>query len=313
MVLRSMLWKEKPELVHTWMYHADLLGGVAARLAGVRRVCWGIRSSNIDRGTVRWTTFAVRKFCAWISHALPDVILLNSEVALHVNAKVGYARSRMRVIPNGFDVSRFRPDEEARASIRAELGIGSGALLLGLVARWHPLKNILGFVEVAGTALRAFPDAHFVLVGNGLDAANVELTAAVAQWPGREHIHLLGPRVDVPALMAALDVFVLPSHGEGFPNVIGEAMASGVPCAVTDVGDCAELVSQTGRVAPKGDMAALAQATMELMNLSADERRLLGEQARERIASRFELNRVVRQHEDFYRQLVGPSGGLRGA
>ncbi|MEN9539008.1 MAG: hypothetical protein RLZZ126_1243 [Pseudomonadota bacterium] len=310
--LVSHLRTYRPDVVHTWMYHADLIGGLAARIAGVRRLCWGIRSSNMDRGTARWTTLGVRKLCAWMSPWLPDRILLNSHVALQVHAALGYARPAMRVLPNGFDVSRFRPDPDARAAIRSELGIPSEALMVGLVARWDPLKNILGFVEVAGRVLQHLPDAHFVMAGKGLDTNNAQLRAAVAVCYGRDRIRLLGSRLDVPAVMAALDVFVLPSHGEGFPNVIGEAMASGVPCAVTDVGDSAELVGDTGRAVPPGDMAALAQVTMALMNLSADERKLLGQQARERIVRQYELGLVVRLHEDFYRELTGAAGVANG-
>jgi glycosyltransferase involved in cell wall biosynthesis len=210
----------------------------------------------------------------------------------------------MAVLPNGFDVSRFKPDAQARSVIRAELGIPMGVMAVGLVARWDPVKNIPGFMEVARQLLGHDPQVHIVLAGKGLDMRNAELVSAMPPSLAARY-HLLGLRTDIPAVMSSLDFFVLPSHGEGFPNALGEAMATGLVCAVTDVGDCAEILGSAGRAVPAGDMQGLAQATMALMSLSEPERAQLSSLARARIASRYALDAVVRQHEGFYSEVAG--------
>lgn len=293
----------RPDIVHTWLYHADLLGGLAARLAGVTAICWGIRSSNLDADKTHWTTRAVRRLCAMLSHVIPRRILLNSETASRIHAALGYATEKMSVIPNGFDLSRFKPDEGARARVRAELGCSGDTLLVGMIGRIDPLKNHAGFFSAMVIVHRHRAQVHLVLAGKGVDRNNEELMRSIEVAGLLENTHLLGSRDDMPELMAALDVLACPSHAEAFPNVIGEAMAAGVPCVATDVGDCAYVIGDTGRVVATGDMAGLAAAVTALLELPAAEKAALGKNARTRVAEYFEIGRVVRQYEEFYESL----------
>lgn len=294
----------RPDVVHTWMYHADLLGGLAARLAGIKKIGWGIRNGNLDRDKTKHLTRMVVGLCARISHWLPIRILCCSEVARQVHVDYGYAADKMVVVPNGFDLAHFQPDALARSSVRAELGVEDDAPLVGLIGRFDPQKNHAGFFEAAGCLHRRLPTAHFVLAGKGIDEGNCELMRMV-EAAGVHHVtHLLGFRMDIPRLMAALDVLASSSYGEAFPNVLGEAMASGVLCAVTNVGDSAYIVSDTGRVVASEDMAGLAAGLESLLTLPLDERRTLGERARRRVAEHFEISEVVRRYEAFYEQLA---------
>lgn len=293
-----------PDVVHTWMYHADLLGGLAARLAGVSALGWGIRNSNLDRDKTKFSTRAVVALCALISKWVPLRILSCSEQARQVHVGYGYAAEKMVVIPNGFDLSRFKPDPGARRKVRAELGITEQTPLVGLIGRYDPQKNHAGFFQAAGILHRRMPDVHFVLAGRGVDTKNPALMQSIVREGVLANTHLLGLRDDIPALMAALDVLASSSYGEAFPNVLGEAMACGVPCAVTDVGDSAYIVGDTGRVVAPGDMAGLAAALEALLSLPAHEKAILGERARARVAEQFEIGQVVKRYEDFYESLL---------
>lgn len=294
----------KPDVVHTWMYHADLFGGVASRLAGRTSIVWGLRNSNLSDQLNKRSTLLVVWICARLSSWLPCQILSCSERAGAVHAGVGYRQDKIRVIPNGFDVSRFRPDDEARRTVRGELGLLPETRLVGLMARYDPQKNHAGFLEAAAIVHATMPDVHFVLAGTGVDGANESLKAFIASHGIRNHVHLLGRRDDMPRLMASIDVLASSSHGEAFPNVLGEAMACGVPCVVTDAGDSAEIVGDAGRVVPLSDMTGLARHIVELLCMPAERKAALSVQARERVEERYEIGHVTRLYETNYEQLV---------
>lgn len=302
--LVQMLKRLNPDVVHTWMYHADLLGGLAARLTGVSAIGWCIHHSNFDKDKTKFSTRAVVGLCASISKWVPSRILSCSEKARQVHVGCGYAAEKMVVVPNGFDLARFQPDSNARCRIRAELGIAEQTLLVGQIGRFDPQKNHAGFFKAAGLLHRHMPQVHFVLAGQGVGVGNVALMQAITQAGVLANTHLLGLRNDIPELMAALDVLASSSYGEAFPNVLGEAMACGVPCAVTDVGDSAYIVGDTGRVVESGDMHGLAAALEELLVLPRSEKAALSECARARVAEHFEIGGVVRRYENFYESLL---------
>jgi glycosyltransferase involved in cell wall biosynthesis len=294
----------QPDLVHTWMYHADLIGGVAARLAGVSAIAWCIRHSDFDQAKTSFSTRATVWLCARLSKWVPVRILSCSEQARAIHAAMGYALEKMVVVPNGFDLERFKPAAHARAALRAELGLAMDTPLVGLIGRFDPQKNHAGFFRAAGWLHRKMPRVHFVLAGQGIDGKNSELRQAVLRAGVGGNTHLLGLRGDMPSLMAALDLLASSSSfGEAFPNVIGEAMACGVPCVATDVGDSARIVGGTGRVVAKDDMAGLATALEALLASDESERTALGEQARARVAALFEIGQVVRRYEALYESL----------
>jgi glycosyltransferase involved in cell wall biosynthesis len=293
-----------PDVVHTWLYHADLLGGLAARLAGVPALAWNVRTSAMPAAGAKWSTRAVIRACARLSRRLPDRIACCSDAAARLHVSMGYPEQKLRVIPNGIDLDAFRPDPHARSSVRSELGTAGDARLIGLVARLDPQKDHEGFLQAARLLRARCPDVHFVLAGAGVDGRSRPLAQSVARAGLTEVVHLLGARDDIPRLTSALDIASLSSRwGEAFPNVVAEAMACGVPCVVTDVGDSAEIVGEIGLVVPPSDPQALACAWEQLLALPAEARRALGERARSRIAARYDLGQVARQYEAFYSEL----------
>ncbi|MBM3557263.1 MAG: glycosyltransferase [Alphaproteobacteria bacterium] len=302
--LAAWLKASRPDIVHCWMYHGNLVGGIAARLAGVRRVLWSIRQTNVDSGSIKRRTILVAKAGAWLSRLVPDAILANAEVSRRGHVALGYDAARFSVIPNGFDLGLFRPDPAARSSVRAELGFGPDTPLIGLIARFDVQKDHGTFLRAAGLLSRQRPEVRFLLAGGGVSMAEPQLAA----WAGNAGIvdrcRMLGHRDDVPRLTAALDVATSSSLGEGFANAIGEAMASAVPCVVTDCGDSAEIVGDCGIVVPVGDAAALAAGWERMLEAGAAARLDLGSRARQRIERDFSLEAVTRRHEDFYRKLA---------
>lgn len=291
--------RRRIDLVQTWLYHGDLFGGIAATVAGRIPVIWNIRG-HVDVTRSRRATRWVRAAAALSSSWMPSAIISCSESDRRLHAGLGYDDAKMTVIPNGFDLTQFQPDAAARASVRAELGLPPEALLVGLVARFDPQKDHRNFIDAAGIVAGRRKDVSFLLCGRGVSPENPQLAEWIRNAGVSSAICLLGPRTDLPRLTAALDVACSASaFGEGFPNAVGEAMASGVPCAVTDVSDSSLLVGDTGIVVPPRDARALAGALLMLLN-DADRRRRLGAAARERVRDRFAIDRIINQYDALY-------------
>jgi glycosyltransferase involved in cell wall biosynthesis len=302
--LAGLVRRERPDVVQSWLYHADLLAFFACGLARHRGLIWNVRASNMEMGKYRRLSGWAVASCARLSH-FPAAIVANSEAGRSYHEAIGYRPRRWVMIPNGVDVEKFRPDTEARWQVRRALGVSDESLLIGLVARFDPMKDHAGFLTAARLTLDANPMAHFLLVGEGVTPNNRVLAAHVV-GPLVGHVHLLGRRDDVPRLMAALDILACSSFGEGFPNTVAEAMACGVPCVVTDVGDAATIVGEAGLVVPRQTPKALAGGFCALAAMDAAERHRLGRLARARIEQDFSLKRMVLAYETLYLSLAGP-------
>lgn len=302
--LTGWLKETQPQVVQTWLHHADLLGGLAARRAGRLPLAWNIRHSNLDPKTIKRQTILIGQACARLSHTLPQKIVCCSEAGREEHARLGYAPEKLLVIPNGFDLSAYRPSEEARAGLRQELGIPTDAPLIGLIGRYHPMKDHANFIQAAALLHHRRPDVHFLCCGEGVVPDNAELSRPIRQAELCGQFHLLGQRSDMPRIAAALNIGTLCSlYGEGFPNVIGEAMACGVPCVVTDVGDSVYIVGDTGRVIPQRDPKRLAAAWESLLNRSPEEVQQGARAARERVETHFALDAVVGRYQALYREM----------
>jgi len=303
--LGYLLRTSRIDLVQTWMYHADLVGGVAAKVAGMSvPVIWNIRQSNLDPSVNRRRTLGVVRLCAKMSSWLPDAVICCSSQARRVHVAVGYCDAKLRVIPNGFDVAAFRPDPEARAAIRATLGIPDEAPVIGMVARFDPQKDHGTFIDAASRLRARCPSVRFVLCGNRISRENSQLVEWIDAAGLTSACSLLGERNDVARVIAAVDVATLSSLGEGFPNAIGEAMACGVPCVATDVGDSAEIIGDTGLLVPPRNPGALADAWHLLLAKGGPYLDALGARARARVTERFSIDAVARSYEQLYETIA---------
>jgi glycosyltransferase involved in cell wall biosynthesis len=309
--LASWIRKSRPHIVQTWMYHADLMGGIAALLAGRPAVVWGIHHTDLEPSRTKRLTIWTARACARLSHDIPKRIVCCSEASRRVHAGFGYPEQKMEVIYNGFDLRQFQPDAGARISLRRELGLPEGTPLIGMAARFHPQKDHQNFVEAAARLHASAPDVHFLLCGRDVDRENDELMTWINQRPGLGSVcHVLGIRKDMPRIFAALDLSTLSSVTEAFPIAIGEAMGCGTLCVVTDVGDSAAIVGDTGKVVPPNDPHALAEAWREVLAMDPAVREQRGLAARLRVEGRFGIGAIVERYQELYQRVLATSDSV---
>lgn len=305
--LHRMVRKFQPDLIQGWMYHGNLAASLARILAPKRPIlAWNIRQSLYDLSHEKRMTQKVIRANRFFSSA-PDALLYNSLLSRNQHEAFGFVSLNGRVIPNGIDVQTFCFSSEARKRVRSKLGIPAEARVVGHVARLHPMKNHPGFLRAAvGLALR-YPDMHFLLSGRNVLLVDKTLEQLIPAQV-RDRFHLLGERSDVSELMSATDIFCQSSWSEAFPNVLGEAMAVGVPCVATDVGDSAIVIGDTGVVVPPQDEDALAAGIEGLITMPLEERRALGARARSRIEVNYMLGSIVDEYIALYEKLMTEKG-----
>jgi glycosyltransferase involved in cell wall biosynthesis len=299
--LVRLLRRLKPDIIQGWMYHGNLAAQLAAfLLPGRIQVLWNIRGTNTNLSKEKFLT----ALSIWLGarfSGFPVKIINNSRTsALDHEKELCYRSGKWVIIPNGFDVELFVRSSEARTRFRSSLNLKQDAFLIGLVGRYHLVKDHRTFLKAAAILLGSHPDVHFALIGEGLTPANAEIMKMIDALQLTGSVRLLGKREDVHFVTAALDIASSSSYGEGFPNVIGEAMSCGVPCVVTDVGDSAHIVGDTGRIVPPRNPEALANAWREMIEMGDEKRTTLGIRARKRIIEKFSLDSVVKQYEELY-------------
>jgi len=302
--LRRLLQKYKPDIVQGWMPHGNAAATLTVEcLRNSPGLVWGVRQSLYDLKYEKPSTARLIRLNAILSRRT-DLIIYNSRVARDHHEALGYRASRSAVIHNGFDTDTFAPSEESRRLVRKELGICNNEPIVGIVGRYHPMKDHRSFVIAAVDVWQRHRNCRFVMVGAEITWENIEL-ATLLRNAGISHItRLLGARDDVARINAAFDVAVSSSFTESFPNVIGEAMSCGVPCVATDVGDSAMLVNNTGYVVPARNPRALSEAINRLLDLTKEDRRALGLSARLRICNDFSLERVSTSYSSHYLSIV---------
>jgi glycosyltransferase involved in cell wall biosynthesis len=293
----------RPDVVHSWMYHANVAAELAVRLtvsSARPRLITSVRGAIHAPQEQKPLTRLVRRIDAGFSRTA-DRIIFNSLRSAEQHAALGYDRNKMRVIPNSFDTNLFQPMPSERTRIRQQLGIADD-LLVGLVARFHRLKGHRTFLEAARLVAQRHANCRFLLVGRGCDSQNEELISWIHELNLADRVVALGERRDVAAVDNALDIAVCASLSESFPNAIGEAMACGTPCVVTDVGDCPYLIGDPGYVVPARDPQALADRILRLAELSPETRAALGASARARVLREFSTERIAGQFVQLYEE-----------
>jgi len=299
--LKRLLERLHPDLVHCWMYHADLLGGIAARLAGIRAIVWSIRNTDLFYGQgLSRALKPVVALCARLSGVLPAAIVCVAESARASHARLGYASDRMIVIPNGYAA----PPPADRAAARRLYDFPEDALVIGSVGRFNDYKDQHLFVRAAGRIAEVLPDARFLMVGQGNQASNALLTRWIAETGHQARFRLAGETADVPAALAAMDLFCLHSKSEGFPNALAEAMLAGIPAVATDVGDARRLGGETVDFVPPANQEALAAALVALARTPARDRAARASAARARVTALFGLAAIERLYADLYRRVL---------
>lgn len=306
--LRQAMARTQADIIQGWMYHGNLAANLGTFLARSKaKVIWNIRHSLHELALEKPLTRRIIRVSVPLSKR-PRAIIYNARASARHHESLGYAAERTTIIPNGFDCETFRPDAAIRAEMRADLGLAADRLVIGMVCRNHPMKdphNLLDALAKLTNGAGPPGDVDLLIAGRGFDERNDAIRAAIAERGLDDRVRLLGPREDVVRLLTAVDLLVMPSAwGEGFPNVVGEAMATGVPCVVTDVGDAAWVVGDTGQVVSPSDPDALAAALGRLIDLRAEERIQLGEQARARIVDNFAIETIVKRYDALYGKIA---------
>lgn len=300
--LSEHLLRVAPDVLHTWLYHADVLSGAISKLRAPRvPVVWHLHHAATDLGRLKLSTRALIHIGAALSHRLPERILCCGESTLEAHARLGYDRRRMQVIRNGVDVDAFRPrSPEAPRSLVAELGLEEPVKLVGLLARLHPVKDHATFLAAALPIVERRPEVHVVLCGSGVTKEATPLRE-VADHP---RVHILGDRSDMPTLLPQLDVIVSSSTAEATSVVLMEAMAAGVPAVATRVGDSASIIGSSGELVPPRDPLLLEQAVERVLGWSESRREKAREEARARALGEMGLEAMARAVEEVYRDVI---------
>jgi glycosyltransferase involved in cell wall biosynthesis len=306
-IIRRIMAGFAPDIVQGWMYHGNLAGCLAKtfRRAGPPLV-WGIHHSIDDINDEKWMTRALIRLGARLSR-WPSRIIYVSRASRRQHRALGYRDQRATIIPNGFDCERFRPRLEARERLRRALDLTGDTIVLGKVAVVRPMKDHANLFRACALLEARGLSFHVVLIGRLATEENSDLMELIRRAGVRDRVSLLGERHDMPTLMAGLDGLVVSSAwGEAFPIVLGEAMASGVPCVTTDVGDSARIVGDTGIVVPPRNPESLTEGMARLITMGAESRRRLGMRARARVEERFRLADVVRRYYELYHGIAPP-------
>lgn len=301
--LLSLMRKLKPIIIQGWMYHGNLAATIANAFCWHQSiVLWNVRHSlyslSAEKYLSRWVIRINRIFSSF-----PKQIIYNSLVSSRLHESFGFDNKKSRIIPNGFDLNSLQKNLNIRINLRSKNLYSTNEVVIGHVARFDSLKNHAGFLRVAARLADKYHHLRFLLVGKNVNLNNEVLQGIIPESLLSKFL-FTGERMDVYDLMQAMDIFCLNSISEAFPNVIGEAMALEVPCVVTDVGDSAHIVGNTGIVVPPANDDSLFYGLQEMILKSEAERRELGRLARERIAENFSLDKIVEQYVQTYKGLV---------
>lgn len=295
MQLFSLIKKYRPQVVQTWMYHADLIGGFVSILCGIKCIVWNIRHCAVDSFGSKFSTRVTVKACAFFSHYIPCQIVCCAQSALASHVGIGYAKEKMRIVQNGYELDDFSYNPLSAALIRQEFDLPNNHLILGMVGRYHKLKDHSNLLSALSIVRKYNQNFTVLLVGAGLAIDNISLVAEIDRYGLLSNIKLLGQRSDIPAIMSSLDLHILSSSSEAFPNVLAEAMACGVPCISTNVGDAAYIIGDTGWIVPPRDSIALAGAIVsavnELTNQEGWHSRKV--ESRRRIVDNFDIKKMI--------------------
>ncbi len=300
--LVRLIKQVKPDIVQTWLYHADFFGGIAAKFAGVKHVSWGLLGTEISK-SVFSVTGIIRKACALLSYVLPSKIMCVAESTIKTHRALGYCDKKMQFFHNGLDFSSLHATETERTAFRLRHGMDEKDIVIGSLGRFNPLKDHYTLIRAAEKLITKIPNVRFLIIGRELTPLNEELMGWINQTGLRERFILLGESSKIPVCLAAMDIFCLHSRAEGLPTVLAEAMAMGLPCVSTDVGDAGILMGEAGVLVEKQNPEALADGLLKLLYMTPEERLALGSAAQKKVKTEYAIEQTQQEFSQVYDSL----------
>ena len=304
-LLIKLLKSINPDIVQTWLVHADLVGGIAARFSGIKKILWNIRYSNIEFGKAKLTTILIIRILSILSYIVPKLILSVSKRSNKIYQNHGYNKQIFKYIPNGYDLNILKINNLKKKNFKKKIKIKQSIPIIGKVARYDPQKDHLNLLNALSLIKSKNKNFCCVLIGTNINHKNNELVKNIKRLKLSHHVKLLGRKNNITEIMNGLDIHVLSSsYGEGFPNVIAEAMSCGTPCIVTNVGDSALIVGRTGWVVPPKNSIKLAKAIQEALNEVKNVKwKLKGKKARLRISRKFSIGKMVKLYNKVWMEV----------
>jgi glycosyltransferase involved in cell wall biosynthesis len=298
--LYKLIKQIKPDVVQTWLDHADMIGGIVARLAGIKNIVWGVHHTALVKGESKLSTIFISKINVFLSYFIPKKIIYCAQESKKAQEKIGYKKAKGVVVLNGYDIEGFTQNDSLSAEVRNDLSINADSFLIGHVGRYDPQKDLSNLIEAFALLNQKKLDFDAVIVGANLDNNNRDLLLMVNKNGLSKYVHLLGRRDDITAIMNGIDLFVLSSKSEAFPNVLNEAMLCGTPCVTTDVGDAGKIVRDTGWVVRPKDSEALANAIINASEEKESNKSIWLQRkiaCRKRVVKNFSLEKMVKEYK----------------
>ena len=299
---RNIILKYRPDIIQAWMYHANVFSAIMKALTPKHYLLFNIRTSlsNVKINKV------ITRSLIWANAKLSKIsngIINNSKLSIEQHKKIGFRKDKNFYIPNGFDLCVFKPNQAYYEKFREQYNLKRDCKLVGLFARYHQCKNHKGFLKVAKILLENCSKENisikFVLAGEGCDKSNNELIREIEEQNLSKHVLLLG-KVNSAEVLPCLDIHLLTSYEEGFPNAIGEAMSCGIPCISSNVGDCKNIISRFGGVAEINDYTSLAKISFEALDFKAENKK----EIREYIYKNYSIKKIVNEYEKLYSGII---------
>ena len=290
-----------PDIVQSWLYQANLISGLSCFFLKIKNI-WSIRQTSLDSKHNKISTLICAKFCAFLSKKIPYYIIYNSKSSKKNHVDFGYYDKKSFIIYNGFDLLEYKKYKQKKISLSYNINFKHP--IIGFIARFDVQKNHVGFFEIAEKVVKIIPNTNFILAGRNVDEDNEILVKIREEKKLKQNIFFLGERRDIPELLNMLDLLILPSKSEGFPNVIGEAMACELPCIASDVGAVKEIIGDTGKVVKSDDIKKFADEIINFLNLSKRERLKIGKNARNRIKNNFDIRNISEEFKILIKRAV---------
>jgi glycosyltransferase involved in cell wall biosynthesis len=300
-----ILIRIKPDIVHAWMYHSNLIGGIAAKFVTSSKIIWSIHSTTLEPGPEKKGTEIAIKLSTFLSKVIPDKIILCSKASYNFHEIIGFEKNKMMVIPNGIDLRRFKYSSKAKLNLISKLKLGHETKFIGMVGRYHSMKRHDIFFHAAQIIINKYPLIQFILCGPGIDNSNQKLVKLINSFELSPNIHLLGYRSDMSNIYSLLDILTITSsYGESFPLTICEAMACNVPVVSTDVGDASYIINSKDMIIPINEPMLIAEKWEKIISLDIKSRNEIGVKNRSRIKNLFDIKNIERSYKYHYKQLL---------